>query len=134
MPLPGMKLNKQHLRFVPQVNTLLNVKVGIPTQSGCRLIKVVWSLCNSRLSHAILLAPGTILREPRSVGMQTAEGFRKHAQEFRAMAKRARSPVDRGMLLNMAKTWEELALVRVAQMARRERTRGIAAALIPSIV
>ena len=66
--------------------------------------------------------------------MQKAEDFRNHAQECRAMAKRARSLGDRGMLLNMAQAWDELAAVRVAQIARRERSRGIAAALIPSIV
>jgi lysozyme family protein len=66
--------------------------------------------------------------------MQKAEDFRKHVQECRALARRARSPADRGMLLDMAQTWEELAAARVAQIARRERTRGIAAALIPSIV
>jgi hypothetical protein len=66
--------------------------------------------------------------------MQKAEKFRKHAQECRAMAKRARLPGDRGMLLNMARTWEDLAASRVRQFSQRERMRGIAAALIPSIV
>jgi hypothetical protein len=41
--------------------------------------------------------------------MLKADNFRKHAQECRAMAKRARSPEDRGMLLNMAQTWGDLA-------------------------
>ena len=61
----------------------------------------------------------TFATTPRSAGIIT---------------KRARSPAERGMLLDMAQTWDELAAVRVAQIARRERSRGIAAALIPSIV
>jgi hypothetical protein len=77
---------------------------------------------------------GTILRYRRSVWMQKADDFRKHAQECRATAKRARSPGDRGMLLNMAQTWEDLAASRVRQFSQRERMRGTAAALIPSIV
>jgi hypothetical protein len=40
------------------------------------------------------------------------------------MAERTRSPGDRDMLLNMAKTWDDLATARVAQFARRERARG----------
>jgi hypothetical protein len=66
--------------------------------------------------------------------MQKPEDFRNHAKECRAMAERTRSPVDRGMLLNMAKTWDDLAAARVTQIARRERARGIAAGLLPSIV
>jgi hypothetical protein len=77
---------------------------------------------------------GTILRYRRSLGMQRVEDFRNHAKECRAMAKRARSPEDRGMLLNMAQTWDELAAARVAQIARRDRTRGVSATLIPSVV
>jgi hypothetical protein len=50
------------------------------------------------------------------------------------MARRARSPADRGMLLDMAQTWDDLAASRVTQISQRERMRGIAAALIPSIV
>jgi hypothetical protein len=61
--------------------------------------------------------------------MQKAEDFRNHAQECRAMAKRARSPGDRGMLLNMAQTWDDLAASPVARLSQRERMRGIAAAL-----
>jgi hypothetical protein len=38
------------------------------------------------------------------------------------------------MLLDMAQAWDELAAARVARITRRERTRGIAAALMPSIV
>jgi hypothetical protein len=66
--------------------------------------------------------------------MHKAEDFRKHAQDCRAMAKRARSPGDRVTLLNMAQTWDDLAASRVPQISQRERMRGIAAALIPSIV
>jgi hypothetical protein len=82
----------------------------------------------------MLLAAGTILRYRRLVRMQRAEDFRKHAQECRAIAKRVRLPGDRGMLLNMARTLEDLAASRVRQLSQRERVRGIAAALIPSIV
>jgi hypothetical protein len=66
--------------------------------------------------------------------MQKAEDFRKHARECRALAKRARSPGDRGTLLDMAQTWEDLAASRVRQISQRERMMGIAAALIPSVV
>ena len=65
--------------------------------------------------------------------MQKAEDFRKHAQECRAMAKRARSPGDRGMLLNMAQTWDDLAASRVFRFLNGNARRGVAAALIPSI-
>jgi hypothetical protein len=66
--------------------------------------------------------------------MQKAEDFRKHAQECRAMAKRARSSGDQAMLLKMAKAWDELAAARVARIAQRERAWGIAADLFPSVV
>jgi hypothetical protein len=66
--------------------------------------------------------------------MQKAENFRKHARECRAMARRARSQGDRARLLDMAKSWDDLAAARVAQLSQRERVWGVAADLFPSVV
>jgi hypothetical protein len=51
------------------------------------------------------------------------EDYRIHAEECRAMARRARSPQERDMLLNMARTWDDLATHRVEQIARKKRSR-----------
>lgn len=42
-----------------------------------------------------------------------------HVEEFRALARRARKPQDREMLLNMAVTWGSLAQAREKQMNRK---------------
>jgi hypothetical protein len=52
--------------------------------------------------------------------MQTIEQYRQHGEECRAMARRSRSPEERAMLLNMAKTWDDLAAYRAAQIAREQ--------------
>jgi hypothetical protein len=41
------------------------------------------------------------------------------------MARRARSPQERDMLLNMARTWDDLATHRVEQVARKKRVAGL---------
>lgn len=44
--------------------------------------------------------------------MKTVVEYRKHAEECRTLAKRARSPEEREMILQMAATWEDLAHAR----------------------
>jgi hypothetical protein len=59
--------------------------------------------------------------------MHKVEDYRKHAEEYRTMAKRARSPKERDMLLNMARTWDDLAEHRAGQIAQKQRMKDIAA-------
>jgi hypothetical protein len=57
--------------------------------------------------------------------MQKVEDYRSHAEECRTMARRSRSPQERDMLLNMARTWDDLATHRAEQVARQERIAAI---------
>jgi hypothetical protein len=57
--------------------------------------------------------------------MQKVEDYRDHADECRAMARRSRTPEERAMLLNMAKTWDDLATHRVEQIARKKRIAAL---------
>ena len=57
--------------------------------------------------------------------MKKVEDYRKHVDECRAMAGRSRSPEERQMLLNMADTWESLAVNREGQIARQKRMAAI---------
>ncbi len=56
--------------------------------------------------------------------MHKVEDYRKHAEECLRLAGRAREPAERDMLLNMAKTWEELASVRAEHIAQDRRMSG----------
>jgi hypothetical protein len=58
--------------------------------------------------------------------MQKVEGFRKHAEECRTLAGRARSLQECDMLLNMATTWDELTKAREQQIAQQQRIKGVA--------
>jgi hypothetical protein len=53
--------------------------------------------------------------------MQKVEDYRKHADECRSIARRSRSLEERDMLLNMARTWDDLASHRAAQITRHQR-------------
>jgi hypothetical protein len=53
--------------------------------------------------------------------MEKVEDYRSRAEECRAMARRARSPQERDMLLNMARTWDDLSVHRAQQIARQKR-------------
>ena len=44
--------------------------------------------------------------------MKTVADYRKHAEECRTLAKRARSLEERDMILHMAATWDDLARAR----------------------
>jgi hypothetical protein len=59
--------------------------------------------------------------------MEKVESYRKHAEECRTLAQRPRSLDEREMLLNMAKTWEDLATARMAQISQQQRLKDIAA-------
>jgi hypothetical protein len=59
--------------------------------------------------------------------MQKVEDYRKHAEECRLLAGRARASAERDMLLNMAQTWDDLAKSRQAQIAQQQRMTDIAA-------
>ena len=50
--------------------------------------------------------------------MKKVSEYREHVEECMALARRARSTEEREMLLNMAKTWEELAKAREKQLAQ----------------
>jgi hypothetical protein len=66
--------------------------------------------------------------------MKKIDDYRDHASECRSMANRARSPEDKAMLLNMAATWESLAVDRLAhidRLARIEKLEKRVAASIP---
>jgi hypothetical protein len=66
--------------------------------------------------------------------MTKVEDYRAHAQECRSMGDRARSDKDRAMLMNMAATWESLAVDRethIAQQNRMAKLENGAAASIP---
>jgi hypothetical protein len=56
--------------------------------------------------------------------MQKIEVYRNHAEECRTMARRSRLPGEREMLLNMARTWDDLATFRAEQIARQECIPG----------
>jgi hypothetical protein len=53
--------------------------------------------------------------------MKKVEDYRAHADECRSMANHARSPEDKAMLMNMAATWESLAVDRQAHLDRLAR-------------
>jgi hypothetical protein len=59
--------------------------------------------------------------------MQKVHDYRRHAEECRTLAQRARSQDEREMLLNMGKTWEDLATARAAQISQQQRMKDIAA-------
>jgi hypothetical protein len=52
---------------------------------------------------------------------QKVEDYRSHAEECRTMARRARSAQERDLLLNMARTWDDLSAHRAQQIARQNR-------------
>ncbi len=57
--------------------------------------------------------------------MHKVEDYPKHAQECLMLAG-ARASRQRDMLLNMAKTWDELAKGRAEQIAQHQRMKDIA--------
>jgi hypothetical protein len=57
--------------------------------------------------------------------MKKVEDYRQHAGECRSMANRSRSPEEREMLLNMARTWDSLATERVTQLERKKRIASL---------
>jgi hypothetical protein len=57
--------------------------------------------------------------------MQKIEHYRLRAQECRELASRARNESDRQMLLNMAETWETMAVGRAQQLQRNKRLRAL---------
>jgi hypothetical protein len=66
--------------------------------------------------------------------MKKIEHYHVRAAECRSMANRARSPEDKAMLMNMAATWESLAVDRhriIARQARIDELEKRAAASTP---
>jgi hypothetical protein len=57
--------------------------------------------------------------------MEKVEDYRSHAEECRTMARRAPSPQERDMLLNMARTWDDLSIHRAEQIARQKRIAAL---------
>lgn len=57
--------------------------------------------------------------------MKKAADYRRHAEECLLMASRTTDPQHRAMLLNMAKTWEGLAVAREIHIARQHRIAAL---------
>jgi hypothetical protein len=57
--------------------------------------------------------------------MRKIEDYRLRAQECRDLAARARNESDRQMLLNMAETWETMAVGRAEQLQRQKRLNAL---------
>jgi hypothetical protein len=53
--------------------------------------------------------------------MKTVAEYRKHAQECRDLAQRAKSPEEREMILHMAETWDDLARARERKLTKERR-------------
>jgi len=51
--------------------------------------------------------------------MEKVIDYRRHAEECRALAGRARTVDERQMLIDMAESWEVLAVNRVRSLARK---------------
>jgi hypothetical protein len=69
---------------------------------------------------------GTTHRYPTfTFWMEKVEDYRSHAEECRTMARRARSAQERDMLLNMARTWDDLSIHRAEQIARQKRIAAL---------
>jgi hypothetical protein len=57
----------------------------------------------------------------RGPQVKKIEEYQAHAEECRAMARRARSTEEREMLSHMGRTWDDLASHRADQIARQTR-------------
>jgi hypothetical protein len=57
--------------------------------------------------------------------MKKIEEYKEHAQECRELARRSKTQADRDMLLNMAATWEDLALGRAKTIETKNRLASI---------
>jgi hypothetical protein len=57
--------------------------------------------------------------------MKKVEEYREHAEQCRHMAARARDEQSKQQLLQMAETWESLALSREEDKVRAERIQAI---------
>jgi hypothetical protein len=57
--------------------------------------------------------------------MRKIEDYKVHAEECRELASRARNDSDRQMLLNMAATWEAMAVGRAEQLQRNKRLKAL---------
>ena len=51
--------------------------------------------------------------------MKKISDYRKHVDECHALLRGARSPEERQMLMNMAETWEGLAVAREKKLGER---------------
>ena len=56
------------------------------------------------------------------VPMKKISDYRKHVDECHALLRGGRSPEERQMLLNMAETWEGLAVAREKKLAKEGKT------------
>ena len=56
--------------------------------------------------------------------MKTIEDYRTHADECRLLARRARTPEERELILTMAAAWENLAETRLKMLAGQLRMRA----------
>ena len=54
--------------------------------------------------------------------MKKISDYRKHVDECRALLRGARTPEERQKLINLAETWEGLAVARANKLAREGKT------------
>jgi hypothetical protein len=90
--------------------------------------------CECASMTKVPLVRGTHAVRRRFAPMKKIEDYHAHAAECRSMANRAGSPEDKAMLMNMAATWESLAIDRHRNIARQVRIDELekrAAASIP---
>lgn len=57
--------------------------------------------------------------------MKKTADYRRQAEECRTQARKARTPAQRDMLMNMAETWDGMAKMRATELERRTKLAGM---------
>jgi hypothetical protein len=72
----------------------------------------------------------------KAFGLHKIEDYRAHSDECRSMARRARSPEDKAMFMNMPATWESLCVDRQAHIEPQARIAKLEerAAAVPTVL
>ena len=52
--------------------------------------------------------------------MKTISEYRRHVEECKALLRRAKTPEEKKMIMQMAETWESLAVAREQRLAKGE--------------
>jgi hypothetical protein len=90
------------------------------------------SQCNAPTVQVFPTRAGTDTSPRHLVCMKKIEDYRAHSDECR----RARSPEDKAMFMNMPATWESLCVDRQAHIERRARIAKLeeGAAAVPTVL